>query len=88
MGGLNLICGTGNFVYYLKRFYRVGMIRSITLVYHSTVAMLHLVLWMSAAAIYLGYADDDDLSQEKAVTDSVDHTKERRLPRGRKVENK
>ncbi len=85
MGGLNLICGTSNFIYYLKRFHRVNMIRPVTFMYHSTIAMLHLVLWMSAAAIYLGYADDEDLNQDKAITDSMDQTKEKRLARGRKV---
>ncbi|CAH1791897.1 unnamed protein product [Owenia fusiformis] len=61
MGGLNLTLGTVTYVSQLVQLRDVIYMSRLTTLTHSSMAILHLLLWFTAVIVYMGYGDEDDI---------------------------
>jgi hypothetical protein len=63
MGGLNLLVGTWAYLVTLRRIRRRHGRAWLGLVFHGTMALVHLTLWFSAVIMYLGYLPEDEVEE-------------------------
>ena len=59
MGALNLLSGTGSYMYNIVSLRRRMQMSGLSVLYSLTMALTHLVLWVGAMMIYLGYVEEE-----------------------------
>ena len=64
MGGLNLITGTATYLYNIFALSRRRLLSKITAIISIFMALVHLLLWMCAIGIYLGYVEEEQEDEE------------------------
>ena len=76
MGGLNLLSGTMSYLYNVVALRRKVMMSTLNMMFILTMAIVHMLLWLGAMALYLGYIEEDD-EEEEGKTKSDESKKQK-----------